>query len=130
MQIQRKTFIVSVALLTAVIFLFIQKSPCQVFKYDTRGKRDPFVPLVGAFERAKISGLENVVSIDDVRLEGIAVGPGGKKTVVMNGKMMKEGDRTGVVEILKIDKEAVTLMVGGARYSIDLPKEGETKDEL
>lgn len=127
---QRKISFTSAALLTAVVFLFAQKSPCQIFKYDARGKRDPFIPLIGALKRVKVSGLENVVSVDDIKLQGIAVGPGGKKTIVINGRMMKEGDRAGVVEILKIDKRSVTLVVGGAEYSVNLSKEGELKDEL
>jgi len=122
---QRKISFTSVALFIAVVFLLTQRSPCQIFKYDAKGKRDPFVPLVGV-ERAKKSGLEDVVSIDDIKLEGIAVGPGGKKTAVINGKMLKEGDKVGVVEIRKIDKRAVTLVVGGTEYNIALPKEGET----
>ena len=55
------------------------------FKYESRGKRDPFVPLVGQAQGA-IGKLMDVTSADDLRLEGIALGGGGKNTAIINRK--------------------------------------------
>lgn len=121
---QKTTFFIRTTLLVAMIVSFSQEGLCQVFKYDAKGKRDPFVPLIG-IERAKVSGLEDVISVEDVRFEGIAVGPAGKKTVVMNGIMLKEGDSVGSVKVVKIGDKAVTLLISGAKYDINLSsKEG------
>ncbi len=96
------------------------------FKYESHGRRDPFVPLVG-IERPTTTRLEDITSIGDVRLEGMASGPGGKLVAILNGEIVKEGDRFGEIEIGKINKKAVTLIMGGKNYIIDLAEEGGAK---
>lgn len=120
---RKKIFFVLSVFLIAAEFFFARDTQCQSFRYDAKGRRDPFVPLLGV-DRVKVSGLEDVISAEDVKLEGIAVGPGGKKTVVMNGKILKEGDKIGVVEVVKIGDKAVTLIISGTRHDINLSKEG------
>jgi len=126
---QRRISLISLVLFAAVICLFAVNSPCQNFKYEAMAKRDPFVPLVGV-ERTKVSGLEDVVSVDDVKFEGITIGPGGKKTVFMNDRILKEGDRVGLVEIIKIGDESVTLVISGTEHNVELNKEGGPRSGL
>ncbi len=118
-----KIFTVSAVLFGAVAALLASDCRCEAFRYDSKGKRDPFFPLAGV-ARSNVVGLEGIVSITDVRLEGISTGPGGRRTAFMNGKSIKEGDRVGAVEIKKIEQNAVRLTISGAEYSISLPKEG------
>jgi len=68
--------------------------------------------------------------VDDVKLEGITIGPGGKKMVFMNGRILGEGDRVGLVEIIKIENESVTLVISGTEHNIELTKEGGPASEL
>jgi len=119
------------AVLVIVLFFLIaaQCALCDGFKYESRGKRDPFVPLVGG-TRPTITRLEDVTSVDDVKVEGIAVGAQGKKVVMMNGEMLKENDKVGEVEVRKIEKKFVIILIGGKSYNLYLPgEEGGAKSE-
>jgi len=95
----------------------------EAHKYDPAGRRDPFVPLVGA-ERPASSGLENISSIEDVKLEGIALSPRGKSRAILNGEMVKENERIGNLEIKKITKNEVIISFGGAVRTLTLSEEG------
>lgn len=103
-------------------------SPCigENFKYESHGKRDPFVPLVG-IERPATSSLEDITSIGDVKLQGIASRSGGKLVAILNGEIVKEGDRFGEIQIKKITKKTVTIVMGGKNYAVDLVEEGGLK---
>lgn len=92
----------------------------QKFDYESKGKRDPFVPLIGQ-EKAKGSGLENILSINDVALEGIAVGSKGKNAAILNGQMVKENEVFGVVRIKKISRKSVIISIEGKDYTLDAP---------
>ena len=100
----------------------------DVFKYESRGRRDPFVPLVGQ-ERPAVLKLEDVTSINDVKLEGIAVGSQGKKMAVLNGEMVKEGDKFGDLEIKDINKKEISLTISGKPYKMNLAEEGGAEGE-
>lgn len=98
------------------------------FTYEVRGRRDPFIPLVGPGTRLKAS-LKDVTSIDEIQVEGIAVGLHGKSVVIINGEMLKEGDIIGSLEIRKISKTVVTLSIGGKEHTVTLSEEGGVKRE-
>ena len=91
----------------------------SVFYYDQKGRRDPFVPLVGQ-ERGTGAGLESVASFDDIKLEGIAVGVGGRQVAIINGQMVKEKDRFGALLIKKISRKAVELSIENRDYTLTL----------
>ena len=88
------------------------------FVYEAKGKRDPFVPLVGY--RKQAVAIEDILTIDDVYLEGIAVGPKRDKIAIINGVMFKEGDRVGNMEIRKISAESVTVFKDGQEREVAL----------
>lgn len=115
-------------LLFLVASLFAQVSVGENFKYESHGKRDPFVPLVGV-DRPTVSRLEDVTSIADVKLEGIASSPKGNLIAVLNGVMVKEGDKFGDIEIKKITRKTVTIVMGGKSYDKELAEEGGIKGE-
>ncbi len=110
-------------LIPALIFTCIPLGTCEGFKYEAKGRRDPFVPLVGK-EISSVASLMTISSIADLKLEGIATGPKGKNVAIMNGEMVKERDRFGELEIKKITKKAVTVLITGAEYIVELPEEG------
>ena len=99
---------------------------CESSKYESRGKRDPFAPLIGQ-DKAQATGLSEVMSAEDIRLEGIAIGAKGKRTAIINGEIIKEGDKAGEVEIKTIDDMFVVLLISGKECKIDLPQEGGPK---
>ena len=121
-----KKFKFYISVLTTIFVLLSGSADAEEFRYEAKGKRDPFIPLVGP-DRVAIAGLEDIVSIDDVNLEGIAVGAQGNTVVMINGHMLKEGDKVGSLEVKKITKSVVTLAVGGKAYNLKLTEEGGAK---
>lgn len=115
---------VSAALIVALILSY---ACCDGLAYDSKGKRDPFVPLVGV-DKNRAAGLADVVSVDDVRLEGIAMGRKGRKAV-MNGEIVDEGDRIGSIVIKAITDKAVILSINDTEYTVSLPEEGGAKGD-
>ena len=94
--------------------------------YESQGKRDPFVPLVG-LDRPAISKLEDVTSIADVNLEGIATGAKGRLVAILNGEIVREGEKFGGIEIVKITKKAITIRMEGNDYEKYLIEDGGVK---
>ena len=96
----------------------------EQFRYYSHGKRDPFVPLIGQDKASSVVALSEIMSIDDVELEGIAAQTLGEKAAIINGELVKENFRAGELEIKKITKNSVTLTISGKEYTINLPEEG------
>lgn len=89
------------------------------FIYDFKGKRDPFIPLIGQ-ERSAGGGLETVISIDDLKLEGIATVGGGKQVAILNGEMVRAQDKFGVLVIKNISQKEVEISLEGKDYTLTL----------
>jgi hypothetical protein len=106
-------------------YVYCEKPAQEEYKYESKGKRDPFVPLLGQ-EKAKISSLEGITSIQDVNLDGIAIGSGGKSIAILNGQMVKEGSKFGTLQIKKISQKTVRLTIDGNEYTLKLqgPEKG------
>ena len=115
-----RSLLAKTTLLSFAIIAFIA-SPggSENFKYESHGKRDPFIPLVGV-EAPATSSLEDITSIGDIKLEGIASRPGGKLLAILNGEMVKEGDKFGEIQIKKVTKKNITISISGKNYAIDL----------
>ena len=116
-----------VALIIAVVVVAPYLSSGSAFGYDPGGKRDPFVPLIGQEKKIRPSGLEEMVALEDLILEGIAISPSGKNIAILNGRMVKEKDKIGVIQIKKISKKIVELSIDGKDYSLSLQKEDGVK---
>lgn len=101
-----------------------------VFSYESKGKRDPFVPLIGQ-EKEKGTALENITSIEDLTLEGIAIGSGGKNIAILNGQLVKDDDKFGTLYIKKISRKKVQISIDAKDYVLDLQEsvEGNLKGE-
>lgn len=99
---------------------------CENFKYESRGKRDPFVPLLGA-DKSLSTNLENITSLEDLKLEGIATGASGKNIAIINGEIVKEKDSFGELRIKKITKNSVTVSISGIEYNLNIQEEEGVK---
>ena len=93
------------------------------FGYESNGKRDPFIPIIGQEKGNHPSSLEEITLIEDVLLEGIAIGPSGKNIAILNGQMVKEKDRFGLLQIKKISKNTVELSIDGEVHILSLQEE-------
>jgi len=97
------------------------------FEYNSHGRRDPFVSLVGP-EKPVAAKLADITSAEDIRLEGIVSGAKGEMAAMMNGEMIKVNDKIGYIVVKSITKAGVILTVGGKEYELKLPEEGGKKE--
>ena len=90
-----------------------------LFTYDSGEKRDPFVPLVGVTARS-VRTLEDIATIRDIRLQGVAVAADGRNIAIINGHMIKEGVTAGRLTIVRVTKKAVVLKIDEVEYEVEL----------
>ena len=118
-------------ILLIIAFLFLLVSPdflkAEQLRYDSHGRRDPLVPLIGQDKPGGSVAFSDIGSVDDVKLEGIAGEITGNKTAIINGELVKEGFKSGEICIRKITKSSVTLTISGKEFTINLPEEGGPK---
>ncbi|MDO8525559.1 MAG: hypothetical protein Q7S07_03625 [Candidatus Omnitrophota bacterium] len=103
-------------------------SPAEQFQYESRGKRDPMIPLIGREKPSGAVQFSEIATAGDVSLEGIVASTSGSSMAIINGELVKEGFRAGEVEIKKITKNSVTLAISGKEYTIPLPEQGGQKE--
>ena len=90
------------------------------FEYESLGRRDPFVPLIGISELSSASGARGILTIDDVSLQGIVTGPNGKRAVVINGELMQEGHMIERLFIEAIGDNIVMIKIDEERFYLKL----------
>ena len=119
-------FIVSI--LEASPAVFAEANTKEAFVYNSGGKRDPFIPLITG--KTKVAaGLEDVRSVDDIALEGIVWDPHGGSVAILNGVILREGQKKGSVRIKKIEKKGVTLYINETECNIELIEKGDRARE-
>lgn len=88
------------------------------FRYDAKGKRDPFFPLVtpdGRLTAPTTSAKKTVVM-----LEGIIWDPGGHSAAMINGAVVKPGDEVEGYRVVTIIKDGVVLERDGKLIKVRL----------
>ena len=115
-------------IIAAVIILSQAAFACAIelndFIYQSKGRRDPFVPLV-VTTRAPVNGLQGVRLIEDIALEGIVWDEGGNSIAVLNGVIVSEGQRVEDVEIVQIEQTSVTLLLNKKEFTLILKEKGD-----
>ncbi len=89
--------------------------------YDAHGRRDPFAPLV-TMQNREAAGLSGVESVDDLKIEGVVMDPGGS-VVVVNGLVMKEGDEIGSIKLVEVKSNGARFVVNGTETFVTLYNE-------
>ena len=126
MSVFKRITLIFILLITAFVqFSFLYNA--EAFQYESKGKRDPFVPLVGA-EKPTAARLADVTSIEDMKLEGIATGAKGEAVAIINGELVKTGEKVGDITITSVTKSSVTLNIGGKVHELKLQEEGGGKE--
>jgi hypothetical protein len=82
--------------------------------YNPKGRRDPFIALVGSSVRST-GNLLSVEGPEDLNVEGIAFDPAGS-VVVVNGSVMKEGETVGNVKVVRVGSTNATFEVNGFEF--------------
>jgi len=93
----------------------------ETFVYDSKGRRDPFLSLVSP--EGYLINVEPFSDASEVNLEGIIYDPSGKSFAIINTQVVKNGDKIGLFEVLKIEENKVILLKDAERFEIEL-KEG------
>jgi len=111
-------FICTISILICAINLSAQDE----FTYDSKGRRDPFIPLVTSDGRLlKLEEEENKNLT--MSLEGIIYDEHAISYAILNGEVVKVGDTIGDYQVLKIEKNKVVLIKEGETEEIWLKKE-------
>ena len=95
--------------------------PEESFKYNANGKRDPFMPLISG--GGYTSDAYEVRAIEDIRLEGIVCDETKDPIAIINGEIVKEGQKIGSVKVLKIEKDGVIFNIGEDIVKVKLEKD-------
>jgi len=96
----------------------------DVYVYNDRGRRDPFVPLVGA-KTQTLSPLTEVMTIEDIYLQGIAGDSKGERIAILNGEMLKKGDQVGRVTLKDIQETKIIVLIDNDEFELDIYQEGK-----
>lgn len=117
----------------AIIIVFLTSGFCEAseegFIYDSRGRRDPFIPLT---DKDSPTGLRRIFTPPEaavklpvqIILKGI-LQKGEKFFAIINDEVMQKGDRIDEVEITEVQKDKVILQYNEREFSVPLRKEKE-----
>jgi hypothetical protein len=105
-----------------LFFWFSGYAQEEQFKYDSKGKRNPFIPLVTSDGRL-IKLKEEEEKKAEFALEGIVYSQYGISYAIFNGEVVKVGDKIGESQVLKIEERRVILIKDGQISETELKKE-------
>lgn len=91
------------------------------FEYDDHGKRDPFWELVTP--SGTVINYETDYMIADLVLEGIMSGEADTSIAIINGRVVKKGDKVGNFQVLTIADNTVILVKDKKKFELRLKKE-------
>lgn len=95
----------------------------EQFKYNAKGRRNPFIPLVTSDGR--LLKLEKEGDASGLLLEGIIYDKYGRSYAIVNGEIVKIGDAIGDYQVLKIENNKVIFIKEGQPMEVELKKGGE-----
>ena len=96
------------------------------FRYNSKGRRDPFTPLVRDGRIVAISTGGYAETSKPV-LYGVLWDPGGNSIALVNDGEVRVGDMVGDYRVVEIRKDAVVLANGGEPVVIELAFETPPK---
>ena len=119
------------AVALALIFAWAAGCPAAWAAYESKGKRNPFVPLLlpdgqrvtppPDEEGAGPTGLNSV------ELQGVVYDPSGDSTVILSGRLLRENEEWEGIRILKIEANAVTIWKDGETHRLTVREPEEEK---
>lgn len=98
--------------------------------YDSKGKRDPFVPLITSEgQRIHPPGLDEEVltGVRGLTLQGIVFDPKADSYAIINGQIIRQYEDIEGMKVLKIEPDGVTLLVGGEPHRLTLHQATEER---
>ncbi|MBF0253446.1 MAG: hypothetical protein HQL29_06500 [Candidatus Omnitrophica bacterium] len=101
-------------------FLLFEQNVSAEFVYQSAGKRDPFVPLLGDAATRTVSGIKGIIGKEDLTLQGVLVAADGSKQAIVNGEIISEGDSVGNVLIVAISDNTVRVRFKESEFDLVL----------
>lgn len=95
----------------------------SVFIYQDHGKKDPFWPLVNS--TGNIINYDFELSVMDMVLEGVMSDKNGIFVAIVNGRLIKKGDKLGEFMVDSIEKNSVIFSKGEEKFELKLKKKEE-----
>ena len=93
----------------------------EQFVYDSKNKRDPFISLITPDGR--LLKLEQEEGAGALLLEGIIYDKYGLSYAIVNGEIMRIGDKVGDYQVLKIEENKVIFIKDGEPLELELKRE-------
>ncbi len=121
MLLNKKIFILLILLIIICLPAFCQNE----FVYDSKGRRNPFIPLVTAEGRLLNLDKQESTSSGGLAIEGIIYDKLGRSFAIVNTEIVGIGDTVGDYQVLKIFENKVVFVRDGAPLEIELNKEEE-----
>jgi len=119
-RISKGVFIITLILSMGIIsFKIAVADNFKDFTYDSKGRRDPFVPLINA--KAKHDSEKEKADTGAFQMEGIIYDPGGSLAII-NGKVLREGDVLNGYKVAQIQKSCVNMSREGETFTLNLKK--------
>lgn len=105
------------------VFGFLGLSFAQAdFTYEAKGKRDPFIPLVGKDGRLIKLDKEEDNAKSDLIVDGIIYDKQGVSYALANGRVVGVGDYMNGYRVLKIEKDKVIFLKGDSIQEVAMHK--------
>ena len=112
--------IITVACAFLSVDLYAQQE--KPFTYESKDKRDPFIPLVT--KDGKLMPSRSAVgTVGDMVLEGIIYDPKGGSVAILNDMALKENDQLGGITVKKIERDKVILFFKDKEYTLKLKEQ-------
>ena len=113
-----KSFIIFILLISIdLVYAEVKK-----FKYDPKGRRDPFIPLVtDAGQLLELEPAEEGIS--GLHLEGIIFDKKELSYAIINSTVVRIGDWVGEYQVYKIEPKKVILLKEGEKFELELKEE-------
>jgi hypothetical protein len=113
-------FLISTCYFLTFYFL-LSANAQESFKYDAKGERNPFMPLVTSDGR--LLQLDKSEKKTEIAIEGIIFDPYGVSYAIVNGAVVNVGDFVGNKQVLKIEKDKLFFVEEGQVSELELKKE-------
>ncbi|MDO8662312.1 MAG: hypothetical protein Q7K98_03730 [Candidatus Omnitrophota bacterium] len=95
------------------------------FIYQSKGKRNPFIPLVSKDGRLMKLDKDEGQGKSDLLVDGIIYDKQGISYALVNGRVLGIGDYAGEYRVLKITKDKVAFLKDDQIREVLINKEGE-----
>lgn len=92
------------------------------FVYNENGKKDPFAPLVST--TGVVMTYDSEISSSDMVLEGVVADATGHNLAILNGKIVKTGDKISSYIVGTISVDQIELINGQEHLTVKIKKGG------